>query len=93
MLPELYLTNATDYFFTFLDGAGSQNHTAEACRQGGFWGVSANRTNHKLESHLGPATCSTAVMTHVASAGRDKLQLVWITELVHMQDLAIVLEI
>lgn len=42
MLPELYLTNATDYFFTFLDGGGSQNHTAEACRQGGFWGVSAN---------------------------------------------------
>lgn len=71
MLPELYLTNATDYFFTFLDVAGSQNDTAEACRQGGFWGVSANRTNHKLESHLGPANYSTAVMTHVALAGRD----------------------
>lgn len=71
MLPDFYLTNATDYFFTFLDGAGSQNHTAEACRQRGFWGVSANRTNHKLESHLGPANCSIAVMTHVASAARD----------------------
>lgn len=71
MLAKLYLTNTTDYFFTFLDGAGFQNNTAEACQQRGFWGVSANKTNHKLESHLDPANCSTAVMTHVASAGRD----------------------
>lgn len=63
----MYLTNATDYFFTFFDAMGSQNHTTEACWQGGFWGVSVKGTNHKLESHLGLANHSTAVMTHIAS--------------------------
>lgn len=71
MFPKLYLTDATDYVFTFLDGAGPQNHTAESCRQGGFWGVSANRTNHKPQSHRGPANCSTAGVTRGEWTGRD----------------------
>lgn len=62
----MYLTNVTHYVFTFFDGMGSQNHTAEACWEGGFWGVSVKGTNRKQESHLGPANCSPAVMTHIA---------------------------